>query len=526
VPVGTPHRLDKAKKRGILSIEASNFSSVSDTAGAGLSVNQLAKPPPTLAGLRTRLIIVDATAAAIAWSLSLFAGATSHYHGGTREVLHISIAVCAMVICTVGLSSWTSLYRGRVCAVRSLEIAGLLRVSAIGGASATAVAAIVHLHLPWQWAVSGVIVMFVGDSTMRGIFARWLRGARASGRFYRNVVLVGDNDEALDLYNLTRHHPECGLRVVGVVSRPGGRPVDEIDAPWLGSIDDLPNAVDFVDGVIVAVSSFSTVELNRAVRVLLGADVHIQLSTGLTSISHQRIRPLPLARHPMVYVEPQRHSGAQQLGKRVLDLVGATTLLVLGAPILAVAALAIKLGERTAPIIYTQERVGRGGQPFTIYKLRTMVPDAAAHLENLRALNQRSGPLFKVAHDPRVTAVGRFLRRTSIDELPQLINVLKGEMSLVGPRPALASEVELFDSAHLARQNVLPGVTGLWQVEGRNNPSFFAYRSLDLFYLENWTLLLDVAIICATVIVIVGSALRPLTSLLRRTPNSDLEALV
>jgi exopolysaccharide biosynthesis polyprenyl glycosylphosphotransferase len=508
-----------------LTIDA-NFPAVTDSISTvGLSNIPRAIPGPGSTHLRSRLVAIDVFAAGAGGAVSLVAGATSHFHGG-RALLHSATAIGLTVLAAIVLASWNKLYRTRVCAVRSLEVAGVLRVSAMTGVVAVVATASLRMHLPWDWAVAGTATMALVDTTGRGIFGRWLRTARASGRFGRDVILIGDNEEGLHLYNLTQNHPEAGVRVVGVVSRPGSRPLEEIDVPWFGSIDDLPNAVDFVDGVIVAVSAFSTVELNRAVRVLLDADVHVHLSTGLTSISHQRLRPLPLARQPMFYVEPHRTSAAQQWGKRLVDVIGAIVLLVLGAPVLAVAALAVKLGDRTAPMIYKQERVGRGGRPFIIYKLRTMVPDAASRLDDLRALNQRSGPLFKVAGDPRVTHVGRFLRRTSIDELPQLINVLKGDMSLVGPRPALASEVEQFDSALVARQDVLPGVTGLWQVEGRNNPSFFAYRSLDLFYLENWSLVLDLAIICGTVMVILGSALRPLTARLRRPGRSEVEALV
>jgi len=262
----------------------------------------------------------------------------------------------------------------------------------------------------------------------------------------------------------------------------------------------------------VASSAFATADLNRAVRTLLSADIHVHLSSGLTGISYKRLRPLPLAREPLFYVEQLRPSATHMVAKRILDIVLATFVLILTLPISVGAALAVKLGDLRAPVIYRSQRVGRGGKLFTLYKLRSMVPDAAQRLAELQALNQRNGPLFKLAHDPRVTRIGRFLRQTSIDELPQLINVLKGDMSLVGPRPALADEVAKFDADLLARQQIAPGLTGLWQVEARDNPSFHAYRRLDLFYLENWSLLLDLTIICATVMVVGGRAMRVFAS--------------
>jgi exopolysaccharide biosynthesis polyprenyl glycosylphosphotransferase len=455
------------------------------------------------------LVGIDLVSAALAWTLTFYLGAISPF-GHWDTFLHKAVAVTTVVLCTTILMAWNKLYLRRVCTVRAFELAGLIRVALLTGLIAVGAAAIIRLHLSWEWAAFGAALMFLVDNSARVMFGRWLRARRAKGGFSRNVVLVGDNEEALHLYQLTQHHPEAGLRVVGVVSSQGSRPSDAFDVPWLGTIDDLPNAVDRVNGVMVATSALSTTELNRAVRVLLEAEVSIQLSSGLSGISYQRLRPLPLARQPMFYVEPLRPSRTHLAAKRCLDVVIASTLLGLTAPSLAAAALAIKISDRRAPVLFSQERVGRGGRPFTLYKLRTMVPNAAARLEEVRSLNQRSGPLFKMAGDPRVTPIGRFLRQTSIDELPQLINVLRGDMSLVGPRPALASEVAKFDPAHLARQDVAPGLTGLWQVEARDNPSFYAYRRLDLFYVENWSLTLVLAIMLATAMVVAGSTLRAL----------------
>jgi lipopolysaccharide/colanic/teichoic acid biosynthesis glycosyltransferase len=203
-----------------------------------------------------------------------------------------------------------------------------------------------------------------------------------------------------------------------------------------------------------------------------------------------------------------------------MDIVLSTAILALSIPLLVTAALAIKRDDRRSPILYKQQRIGRGGRPFTLYKLRTMGPGAAEQMDELRKLNQRHGPLFKLAKDPRVTAAGRFLRQTSIDELPQLVNVLKGDMSLVGPRPALPAEVANFDPDFRSREAITPGLTGLWQVEARDNPSFSAYRRLDLFYLENWSLLLDIAIIGATVVVVGSRGIEAVIGRMKRSGDS------
>lgn len=209
------------------------------------------------------------------------------------------------------------------------------------------------------------------------------------------------------------------------------------------------------------------------------------------------LRLLPAEDPPITVIRISRRRW-QRFAKRLMDSSLALLLLVVALPILLSAGLAIKLQDGGS-VLFRQERVGRNGRRFTLYKLRTMVPDAESQLERLLLHNERQGgPLFKLADDPRVTRVGRFLRATSIDELPQLFNVLRGTMSLVGPRPALPAEVAQFDKELLQRLHVLPGVTGLWQVVARDDTAFESYRRLDLAYLGGWSLRLDAVIVMAT----------------------------
>jgi lipopolysaccharide/colanic/teichoic acid biosynthesis glycosyltransferase len=196
--------------------------------------------------------------------------------------------------------------------------------------------------------------------------------------------------------------------------------------------------------------------------------------------------------------------------KRVLDIVGASTVLLIASPIMLITAALIWLGDH-GPVTYASQRAGRRGQFFRMYKFRSMVADADKMKQELRDDNERTGPLFKLSNDPRITRIGRVIRETSIDELPQLLNVVKGDMSLVGPRPALPEEEAAFDEELRDRFEVRPGITGLWQVEARSNASFAAYRRLDLHYVENWTLSLDLRILLATAEqVVVTLALLPL----------------
>jgi exopolysaccharide biosynthesis polyprenyl glycosylphosphotransferase len=250
-------------------------------------------------------------------------------------------------------------------------------------------------------------------------------------------------------------------------------------------------------GVIVAAGVLDGPELRRMFRELIEANVHIHCSGGLWGIGHRRVLALPIGYEPLFYIEPPSLARHQVAVKRTLDLVIASLVLLITMPVLLVCALIIKLHDGGS-VLFRQQRVGRDGRTFTFYKLRSMVPDADRRRDVLEGLNLRNGPLFKAENDPRITPFGRLLRLSSLDELPQLFNVLRGDMSLIGPRPALSSEYEQFDDELLARQHVRPGISGLWQVEARDNPSFSAYRRLDLFYVENWSVSLDLVILVLT----------------------------
>jgi exopolysaccharide biosynthesis polyprenyl glycosylphosphotransferase len=295
-------------------------------------------------------------------------------------------------------------------------------------------------------------------------------------------------------------HPELGYRTVAIVG-------DQPDAR-IGGLKDLPHGHMYdavaifgrigATGALICAGDMPSFQVNQMVRDLLDAGAHVLLTSGLRGVDVSRIRPAPLAHEPLFYVEPMTLASWQLAVKRTLDSFVASTMLVLSAPLLALAAVAIKLHDG-GPVFFQQERVGRHGARFKLYKLRTMRVGAEQATDLIRELNVRDGPLSKVPNDPRVTRVGRVLRATSVDELPQLWNVINGTMSLVGPRPALPDEVARFDDELRARESVLPGLTGLWQVEGRDNPSFAAYRRFDLFYLQNWSVALDIIILLGTV---------------------------
>jgi exopolysaccharide biosynthesis polyprenyl glycosylphosphotransferase len=454
--------------------------------------------------LRGVLFGLDALAIVIGWSLTVLVLGGTEGNGLSRLA-----GLGTVLVVTLVAIGWQGLYLARVCSVRAVETARLGRAAAISAVAALLLSPRVGDTVEAATAVAAGVVTFLLLVSFRALYNIWLHKMRSEGRFCRPVVVVGTGDEGFELYRLLELHPELGFRVEGVVGPELPFRDWDVRAPWLGEVDDAASLAraSGANGALVAASDLSSEELNRVTRSLLAEGVHVHLSSGLRGIDHRRLRSLPLAHEPLFYLEPVSLSRWQFIVKRAIDLVLATVLTILTAPIWIVAAIAVKLQDG-GPLLFKQQRVGHHGKDFTVFKLRTMVVDAEARKDELDAVNEREGgPLFKVAHDPRRTRVGRIIERASIDELPQPINVFRGEMSLVGPRPALREEVEQFDGELLNRQRVLPGITGLWQVEGRENPAFDVYRRLDLFYVENWSVSLDLAIMLGTVRSIVARLL-------------------
>jgi exopolysaccharide biosynthesis polyprenyl glycosylphosphotransferase len=326
---------------------------------------------------------------------------------------------------------------------------------------------------------------------------------RATGRIARRIAIVGTDPHAIGLLHTYERHPDLGYRVVGFIGdddlgRRGG--VDVLGP--ISEIDRILHEQQAV-GVIVSLASVSQDDVNALTRHLTENGFHVALSSSLRDIDVARLRPQELDGRTLIYVEPVLRGGWRAIAKRVFDLVLASTILFLTAPILMGAMIAIKVESR-GPIFFKQIRVGRLGETFRLVKLRTMVPDAEERKAELAHLNEADGALFKIRADPRITRVGRVLRKYSIDELPQLFNVLQGTMSMVGPRPALPSEVAEWDDEVVARLRVLPGLTGMWQVRGRSDASFETYKRLDLYYVDNWSLAHDLRICAKTVRVVLS----------------------
>ena len=320
-----------------------------------------------------------------------------------------------------------------------------------------------------------------------------LRGIRAVLRLPQATLLVGDRLAVSHLVAQWIEHP--AVRIVGIcLTSPDDdaedQPTDISGFPVVGGLDDaaVVAARLGVDQVVVAPGPVVTAyDVRRLSWALEGSPVELTVAAEVHGAVPRRIQPRLLGRRLLLSVRPAQRPVLALAVKDVADRLVAAVLLLLVSPIL-VGLMVLVRWDSPGPGLFQQTRAGRGGRPFTMYKLRTMQMDAEARRAELEALNEAAGPLFKISSDPRITRVGRFLRRSSLDELPQLINVIQGRMSLIGPRPALMSETHEYDDWIRRRLVVKPGMTGLWQVSGRSRLRWHESVRLDLDYVDNWTL--------------------------------------
>lgn len=340
--------------------------------------------------------------------------------------------------------------------------------------------------------------ILVGSRSLLGVVERGVPGAHAAAE--RFVVVVGVGALAARLQSRIREHPEWGLRIACFLEDGQETVSPEIDHALIHKVVDirpvLRDAV--VDEVVVALPVAQLGCLPQVSVACREAGVALHLladlfDDGTPRASVDRIGALSVVRFS------QDRPTQELVLKRLFDLAAAVVLLAAASPVIALAAAAIAATSR-GPVFFRQRRCGLNGRNFEMLKLRTMVVDAESRLAELAHLNEMSGPVFKIRRDPRVTPVGRWLRRLSIDELPQLWNVVRGDMSLVGPRPPIPHEVALYDTPHLRRLSMRPGLTGAWQVSGRNRVSNFAdWVRLDLDYVDNWSFGLDLRILIRTI---------------------------
>jgi exopolysaccharide biosynthesis polyprenyl glycosylphosphotransferase len=340
---------------------------------------------------------------------------------------------------------------------------------------------------------------------------RWARRQVAAkrkkhGSCMTHVLVVGNDHAVKDLTQSLARDPASGYQVVGACI-PGGCSKDAIEVPNVGLIHTYGDETRVAEAV--AATGCDTVALTaterlgpRGIRALSWEleklNVDLMVAPQVVDVAGPRLTMRPVAGLPLIHVEKPQYNGAKRFEKRVFDVVFSSLVLIFTLPLTIALAIAVKVSS-AGPVFYLSERIGLDGKPFQMIKFRTMAHDADRQLDRLVSRNEISGGvLFKIRRDPRVTPIGRVLRRYSLDEIPQFLNVLKGDMSVVGPRPPLAREVVTYDHEVKRRLLVLPGITGLWQVSGRSDLSWEDSVRLDLFYVENWSMVVDFVIVVKT----------------------------
>jgi exopolysaccharide biosynthesis polyprenyl glycosylphosphotransferase len=350
----------------------------------------------------------------------------------------------------------------------------------------------------------GLVVLVLS----RWIWRLWLGAKRQDGEYSSRVLLVGSQASVEHLARELSRRTEAGYLVVGACV-PGGRRASFLPdsaIPVFLDIADLQNSMESVAADTVVVTSSDELPPQRLRELswgLVPGRQHLVVSPSLTDIGGPRIHTRPVAGLPLIHVETPRYEGMKLYTKRGFDIISSSLLILCLSPVLVSIAIAVRLST-PGSVLFRQDRVGINGRHFKMLKFRSMVADAEAQLASLQDLSEGNSVMFKLKRDPRITPIGRFLRRFSLDELPQLFNVFGGSMSLVGPRPPLDREVSAYENHVHRRFLVKPGITGLWQVSGRSNLSWEDTVRLDLYYVENWSIVGDLVILWRTIKTVLG----------------------
>lgn len=449
-------------------------------------------------GYQIRLALTDVAAAVVAGGLAV----TGPDESVRPQYWLASLAVLVIwPLCVMAVHGYERRYLG--VTVDEYNAVARATLVLLGVAAVSAVALNVALSRSYLLILLPLIsaLSLLGRLAMRA----WLRRQRAAGRLMQRAVVIGRADLAADLVRTLTMCPDQGLEPVAVcTTTPGGRH-EAIGSsiggiPVLGRPHDALDAVDVCDAEVVVVASSSELTgkaLRRLAWALEERDVELLISTGLIDVAGPRLTLRPSEDTSFLHVERPAARRVHAFYKGVMDRMLAALLILVLSPVLVAVAVAIKVTS-PGPILFRQTRIGVAGQPFRIFKFRTMVVDAEKQLASLLQFSDGNSVQFKMKSDPRVTAVGVLLRRYSLDELPQLFNVVLGTMSLVGPRPQSQQEVDQYEPDAMRRLHVRPGMTGLWQISGRSDLSWEQSLRLDLRYVDNWSPLVDLQILFRT----------------------------
>jgi exopolysaccharide biosynthesis polyprenyl glycosylphosphotransferase len=449
-----------------------------------------------LARYRRQVLLADILVAALAASLAI----TLRFDGEAPGPW--ALAPAALPLIWVSIAGLHRTYEQRFLGAGTDEFERVLRSGLVLFTSIAVTSFLLKSNVSRSVVVFAVPVTVLGSLAGRKLLRMRLHAARAAGEGMEKTIVVGGGDAVVHLVELLKNTPHRGMDPVGVCLPPLSVIPSALNGvPVLGGPGDILRAVDETGAHVVAVVShpdFWGHPLRQLAWALEERDVELIVSPGIVEVAGPRLSIRPIAGLSLLHLERPAASGGQMLLKAGFDRTLGTLILVLLSPLLLARAVAVRLTS-PGPALFTQTRVGVGGREFSIYKFRSMVTDAEHRLIDLARHDEGNGVLFKIRGDPRVTRIGQYLRRYSLDELPQLINVTRGEMSLVGPRPPLPSEVADYSDDAVRRLRVRPGMTGLWQVSGRSDLSWEQSLQLDLRYVDNWSMTLDLSILWRTV---------------------------
>lgn len=419
---------------------------------------------------------------------------------GAQPVKYL-IFTCALPLLWAGSVALAGGYDSRFIGVGSDEFRRILNAAVSLTAAVAIVSYAFKLDIARGYVAVALPSTLVLDLTMRYWLRKHLHRVRSSGQCLRRVVVVGHAPAVNELTSLLRRSDYHGMNVVGACLAGSAIPPTTGDIPVFGDLNQISAAVDHFGADTVAVLScpeMSGVRLRELAWELEQTSTDLCVASALLDVAGPRTTIRPVAGLPLLHLDHAELGGAKRVIKGAFDRAAASAMLLALSPVFAAIAVAVRLTDR-GPVFFRQTRVGKNGGPFKVWKFRTMVVNAEARKAELAALNESAGGvLFKMRRDPRITKVGGWLRRWSLDELPQLINVATGEMSLVGPRPALPSEIERYGHDMQRRLKVKPGITGLWQVSGRSDLPYDEAVRLDVRYVENWSVALDLQILWKT----------------------------
>ncbi len=444
--------------------------------------------------VRTADLVLLVLVVACAMTLGIGEGAEAVRANVACGVVALALLPVSLTLCRVwderilgtGSEEFKRVYRAVAGSVVILGLAGLaFKIESVR---------------PWVFGVLPLygVVCLISRRTLR----KMLHRRRESNRCMQTVLAVGNHDAVLDLVRRTRRDLHFGWTITAICTPTGAGPGGAAEmegVPVVGDLDAVGRSVRSVGCDVVAVgptAGWGPARLHQLAWQLEGTPTEVVVDPGLMEVAGPRLHITPVDGLPLLRLTQPRFSGAGRLVKATIDRLGAAILLLLLAPMLLVIVVCVR--RDGGPAFFRQERVGAKGQTFRMVKFRSMVVGAEARLADLEVRNEAAGPMFKMRADPRITRIGAVLRKYSLDELPQLFNVLTGSMSLVGPRPPLPREVAAYTAEAQRRLLVRPGMTGLWQVSGRSDLSWDETVRLDLRYVENWSIALDVMILWKT----------------------------